>query len=148
MTVNTKNIDHNGTSKYLKTNKAKYGIVLLFVLLNVGLLLMGQFTRSDYVGTIEALGYSWTTHSAQEKNTIKTQNYFVKVDNSADTESNKLNFEYTFNIIGDNEYIATGENELIPVRHNIIYSLDDTCSLVISGPKSIKISNTSLRCEY
>nr|WP_086939325.1 hypothetical protein [Thaumasiovibrio occultus] len=123
-------------------------LLLVLVGINIALLIGKSRITNHYVGTLEALGHSWTSHTVQYGRSIQTQNSFVGLEDSVDTRAKQVNIDYSIDIIAPNEYLGQGKGQVVPVRHNRVYALDETCSLVFSGPSQFKITNALLRCTY
>lgn len=133
-------------SAYLSANKWK--VIALLITLNAALMFATQQTATQFFGRVEAFGHQWTTHTQQHQDNLVTKNTFTKLNAPEDMNSKNIDFDYTFTRLHDNEYMSEGQHEHVPVRHNRVFYLDDTCSLVFSGPTNPSLKNTSLRCEY
>lgn len=133
-------------SAYLSANKFK--IITILLILNAVLMVASHQAGTQYFGRVEAFGHQWTTHTEQNRDNLVTKNTFTKLNAPQDMNSKNIDFYYTFTRLSDNEYMSQGDHEHVPVRHNRVFYLDDTCSLVFSGPTNPHLKNTSLRCEY
>ncbi|MGF1688551.1 hypothetical protein L4C36_17990 [Photobacterium japonica] len=133
-------------NSYLNANK--FTIIIVLLMLNGGLFFAAKHTRTAFFGQVEALEYTWMTYTDQYKNQLVTKNTFARLNNSADTHAKSINFDYTFTRTNDNGYVAEGDSQSVPIRHNHVYYLDDICSVVFSGPSERTLRNTSLRCQH
>lgn len=126
----------------------KMSILFGIIAFNAMMFLVQYFAESRYVGTIEALGHTWTTHSTQRSNLIETQNHFASLAAMSDSRSGTLNFKYVFEIIDANKYISSGNGVFTPIRHVSVFYIDEQCSLVFGRISTPKLESTALRCQY
>ncbi|WP_194436059.1 hypothetical protein [Vibrio fluminensis] len=126
-------------------NAHRIKTILLFLIVNVVLLVLYQFSVVEFYGTVERPHVAWSSYTQFHNKDIETQ---VVISRKADDYIKSLSYDYHLSKSKGGEYIVTGGSNPEPVRHTRVFYLDEQCSLVFSNFTEMIVNKVALRCLY
>lgn len=135
-------------NSFSDANKLKK--TLIFIIVNIALFVLHQFSVLEFYGTVETPYASWSSYTKFHNKDIESYVIFTRIKGD-ETQTKSLSYDYRLSKSKGGEYISVGQSEvmpIMPIRHNRVFYLDDQCGLIFSNLSEITPRNVGLRCLY
>ncbi|OLQ89700.1 hypothetical protein BIY21_14780 [Vibrio ponticus] len=132
-------------NSFFDANRLK--TILLFIIVNIILFALYQFSALEFYGTVETPRASWSSYTKFHNKNLESLVILVKKADD-ETQTKSLSYDYRLSKSKGGEYIVIGKSEPAPIRHNRVFYLDERCGLIFSNFAEMTVRNVALRCLY